>query len=90
MRGAQASYARGAVPKRGARGHVRGRVGPDHEDRTMNARTLLRSAFDGMVASRQRQARHYARAHLLTLDDATLARAGISRDDLRRGDIIAR
>ena len=56
----------------------------------MNARTLLRSAFDGMVASRQRQARHYARAHLMTLDDATLRRAGITREDLHRGDIIAR
>ena len=69
---------------------MRGRVGPEHEDTTMNARSLLRTALDGMVASRERQARHYARAHLLNLDDATLARAGLTRADVRRGEFSAR
>ena len=56
----------------------------------MNARTLLRSALDGVIASRERQARHYARAHLLSLDDETLRRAGLSRADVRRGKLRAR
>lgn len=55
----------------------------------MNARSLLRNAFGGMVAARERRARHYARAHLLTLDDATLARAGLTRAGVRRGQITA-
>ena len=56
----------------------------------MNAPKFLRSAFDGMVASRERQARHYARAHLLSLDDATLSRAGLTRADVRAGRFQAR
>lgn len=56
----------------------------------MNARTMLRSALDGVIASRERQARHYAQAHLLNLDDATLRRAGLTRADVRRGNITAR
>ena len=53
----------------------------------MTPRTFLRTAFDGLVASRERQARHYARGHLLTLDDATLARAGLTRAEVRRGKL---
>ena len=56
----------------------------------MNARTMLRNAFDGMIASRERQARHYARAHLLGLDDATLRRAGLTRAEVRRGKLRAK
>ena len=56
----------------------------------MNARTMLRSAFDGIVASRERQARHYAQAHLLGLDDATLRRAGLTRADVRGGKLRAK
>ena len=56
----------------------------------MRTPSFLRTALDGMIASRQRQARHYARGHLLTLDDETLSRAGLTRDDVRRGDIRAR
>ena len=55
----------------------------------MNARTMLRSALDGVIASRERQARHYARAHLLALDDETLRRAGLTRNDVRRGRLSA-
>lgn len=56
----------------------------------MNARSMLRNALDGVIASRERQARHYARAHLLALDDATLVRAGLTRADVRRGQLSAR
>lgn len=56
----------------------------------MTARSMLRSALDGVIASRQRQARHYARAHLLALDDATLGRAGLTRADVRGGRLNAR
>ena len=61
-----------------------------NEDTMMNTPTFLRNAFDGMVKARQRQARRYARAHLLSLDDNTLARAGLTRDDVRAGVFRAR
>lgn len=90
MRSAQASHSRAGMALRTVRPDIRRWVGTERKDKPMNARTLLRSALDGMVAARERQARHYARAHLLALDDGTLARAGLTRADVRRGDIAAR
>ena len=46
--------------------------------------TIFRTAFDRMVAARERQARRYVNTHLLTLDDESLRALGRSRDELRR------
>ena len=56
----------------------------------MQAPRFIRHAFDGMIAARERQARQYARAHLLALDDTTLRRAGLTRSEVRAGRIVAR
>ncbi len=45
---------------------------------------FFRTAFDRMVAARERQVRHYVNGHLLSLDDESLKAMGRSRDELRR------
>ena len=49
------------------------------------AKNRFRTAFDGMVNARQRQANTYVAGFLLALDDETLTRAGYSRAKLRAG-----
>ncbi|MEM8749132.1 MAG: hypothetical protein AAGF28_02445 [Pseudomonadota bacterium] len=44
----------------------------------------IRNAFDKMIAAREMQARRYANGALLNLDDATLERAGLSREAIKR------
>ncbi|MEL6947489.1 MAG: hypothetical protein AAFO73_07630 [Pseudomonadota bacterium] len=43
----------------------------------------FRSAFDRMIAAREKQARRYVNGALLNLDDETLARGGFDRKTLR-------
>lgn len=45
---------------------------------------ILRRAFDRLVAARMAEAERTIAAHLLPLDDATLATRGFSRADLLR------
>jgi len=44
----------------------------------------LRKTFDRIIAARERQARRYVNGALLNLDDATLNRAGFTREQLRK------
>ena len=44
----------------------------------------IRTAFDRMIAARERQARSYVNGALLNLDDETLRRAGLSRAEIKR------
>ena len=44
----------------------------------------FRNAFDRMIAARERQARLYVNGALLNLDDETLRRAGLTRDEVKR------
>lgn len=44
----------------------------------------LRTAFDRMIAARERHARSYVNAALAQMDDETLRRAGVRREDLGR------
>lgn len=46
--------------------------------------TVFRTAFDRMVAARERQARRYVNGYLMTLDDESLKALNRSRDELRR------
>lgn len=46
--------------------------------------TIFRTAFDRMVAAREKQARRYVNSYLLTLNDEDLKALGRSRDELRR------
>lgn len=46
--------------------------------------TIFRTAFERVVAAREREARRLVNAHLLTLDDKTLRDMGRSREELRR------
>ena len=45
----------------------------------------IRTAFDRMIAARERQARVHVRAALAQMDDETLRRAGLRREELARG-----
>ena len=47
----------------------------------------LKSTFDRMVAARQRQARRYVNGALLNLDDETLNRVGLTRDDIKKDGV---
>ena len=42
----------------------------------------IRTAFDRMIAARERHARSYVNAALAQMDDETLRRAGLRREDL--------
>ena len=42
----------------------------------------IRTAFDRMIAARERQARAYVNGALANMDDETLRRAGIDRKDI--------
>ena len=44
----------------------------------------FRNAFDRMIAARERHARSYVNAALAQMDDETLRRAGVKREDLGR------
>ncbi|MGN6550395.1 MAG: hypothetical protein ACTHJ3_10945 [Pararhizobium sp.] len=46
--------------------------------------TIFRTAFERVVAAREKQVRRAVNAHLLTLDDKTLRDMGRSREELRR------
>ena len=48
------------------------------------AKSFLRTALDNLVEARQRRADLYVTGALLTLDDASLAAMGLTRDELRR------
>lgn len=48
------------------------------------ANSFLRSAFNRVIEARERQASRYVNYALLSLDDATLASLGTSRDEVRR------
>lgn len=43
----------------------------------------FRTTFDRLIAAREKQARRYVNGALLGLDDETLRRAGINREDLK-------
>ncbi len=43
----------------------------------------LRTTFDRMIAAREKQARRYVAGALIGMDDETLRRAGIDRNELR-------
>ena len=45
---------------------------------------LLRRIFARFIEAREHQARLYVNAHLLMLDDETLARAGFDRKELEK------
>ncbi|MEH0069695.1 MAG: hypothetical protein ACK4HD_17085 [Pannonibacter phragmitetus] len=49
-----------------------------------SSRSIIRRAFDHMVAAREKQALRYVNGYLLSLDDATLAAYGYDREELRR------
>lgn len=44
----------------------------------------FRSTFDRMIAARERNARRFVNGALLNLDDETLARAGFTREELKK------
>ena len=48
-------------------------------------RSLLRTAWDGIIESRERRARFHTVNALMGLDDETLQRAGYDRTALKRG-----
>lgn len=43
----------------------------------------IRTAFGRMIEARERHARKYVNATLAQMDDETLRRAGVRREDLR-------
>lgn len=45
---------------------------------------VTRTGFNRMITARERQARRYVNSTLLSLDDETLARAGLNRKELER------
>lgn len=50
----------------------------------MSRQNFFRTAFNKMVAARERQARRYVHGALLAMDDNTLRSLGYSRSDLRK------
>ena len=48
------------------------------------AKSFLRTALNNLVEARQRRADLYATGALLSLDDASLAAMGLTREELRR------
>lgn len=50
---------------------------------TTERKNIFRQAMDAMVEARQRQARAYVSGALLMLDDKTLSRYGIERNNLK-------
>ncbi|MGW9232804.1 hypothetical protein ACWGPT_18245 [Pseudorhizobium sp. NPDC055634] len=48
------------------------------------ANSIFRTAFERVVAARERQASRYVNNVLLNLDDQTLKSMGTSREELRR------
>ena len=48
------------------------------------ADNFLRTAFNRVIAARERQATRYVNGALLGLDDKTLASMGVTREELRR------
>ena len=48
------------------------------------ASSLLRNAFNRVMAARERQARSYANGVLIGMDDASIKALGTSREELRR------
>lgn len=48
------------------------------------ATSIFRTAFQRVVAARERQASRYVNGVLMNLDDQTLLGMGTSRDELRR------
>ena len=44
----------------------------------------IKSTFDRMIAARQKQARRYVNGALLNLDDDTLNRVGLNREDIKK------
>ncbi|HEX5934695.1 MAG TPA: hypothetical protein VFY63_11070 [Pseudorhizobium sp.] len=48
------------------------------------ANSIFRSAFERVVAARERQASRYVHGVLMNLDDETLKGMGTSREELRR------
>ena len=53
-------------------------------------RGLFRSAFDALIAARERQASRYVNSALLMLDDETLKAYGWTREELRRNSAAQR
>lgn len=47
------------------------------------ANSFFRTAYQNLIAARERQASHYVNGALLSLDDKTLATIGTTRDELR-------
>jgi len=47
-------------------------------------RRVTRTGFDRMVSARERQVRRYANSVLLSLDDETLAHAGLNRGEIEK------
>lgn len=47
------------------------------------ANSFFRSAYQNLIAARERQASRYVNGALLSLDDKTLATLGTTRDELR-------
>lgn len=43
----------------------------------------LRNTFDRMIQAREKQARRYVAGAMLNLDDATLEKAGFTREELK-------
>jgi uncharacterized protein YjiS (DUF1127 family) len=48
------------------------------------ATSIFRSAFERVVAARERQASRYVNGALMSLDDHTLKGLGTTREELRR------
>ncbi|MBO3760824.1 hypothetical protein J5J10_05425 [Ciceribacter sp. L1K23] len=48
------------------------------------ATSFFRTAYERVVAARERQVSRYVNGALLNLDDETLASMGTSREELRR------
>ncbi len=48
------------------------------------ATSIFRTAFERVVAARERQASRYVNGVLMNLDDKTLRGMGTSREELRR------
>ncbi|MEX0956805.1 MAG: hypothetical protein WDZ83_16535 [Rhizobiaceae bacterium] len=46
-------------------------------------RGFFRTAFDAMIAAREKQVQRYVNSAILTLDDETLRANGVTREQLR-------
>ena len=53
-----------------------------HADRAPARRSLLRRIADRLIEARMAEARRHVDAYLMTLDDATLARYGVTRAEV--------